>query len=57
MAYSQGLARSGDWEPSQQDRPEQDASLPAQIMDAVRLYNTIPVEDDALCAEAVRLAW
>ena len=34
-----------------------EASLPAQIMDTVRLYNTIPAGDDALDAEAVHLAW
>lgn len=55
MAYGQGLravglARSGD-------RPEQQGIIPAQLMDTVRLYNTIPVDEDALYTEAVAIAW
>jgi uncharacterized metal-binding protein len=34
-----------------------EASLPAQIMDTVRLYNTIPAGEDAYYVQAVRIAW
>jgi hypothetical protein len=54
MAYSQGLRAPGLARP---ETGPSGVSVPPQIMDTVRLYNTIPVEDDALYAEAVRLAW
>ena len=31
--------------------------VPAQLMDTVRLYNTIPAKDDDAYAEAVAIAW
>jgi hypothetical protein len=43
MAYKQGLRA--------------DTALPEQIMATVRLYNTIPNEDNGAYAEAVNLAW
>ncbi len=49
MAYNQGLRASPN--------DHATASLPPAIMDAVRLYNAIPSEDDALYTEAVQVAW
>ena len=43
LAYNQGL-RTGE-------------SAPGQIIETVRVYNTIPAEDEALWARAVSLAW
>jgi hypothetical protein len=69
MAYGQGLraaglARSetgnhpGGIGQSRVDVPGQSGvDLPAQLMDTVRLYNTIPAEDGAVYAEAVAIAW
>jgi uncharacterized metal-binding protein len=56
MAYGQGLARSETGQ-SGANAPGQSGAAPAQIMDTVRLYNAIPAGDDALYAEAVRIAW
>jgi uncharacterized metal-binding protein len=60
MAYGQGLraplARSeiGN-HPGGTGQSEVD--VPAQLMDTVRLYNTIPDGEDPLYAEAVAIAW
>lgn len=61
MAYGQGLRaachaeRSEASPASHAERSE--ASLPAQILDTVRLYNHIPPGEEALYAEAVAIAW
>ncbi len=52
MAYGQGLRAICHAEAAAAE-----ASPPAQLMDTVRLYNTIPAEDDAVYTEAVRIAW
>ena len=61
MAYNQGLhvRVDGQADPVPEHRSVEApaAVLPAQIMDTVRLYNTIPAEDDACYVEAVRIAW
>jgi hypothetical protein len=67
MAYGQGLARSETGQSGARSETGQsvpchaeaaaEASLPAQLMDTVRLYNTFPAEDDATYTEAVRIAW
>jgi len=44
-----GLARS--------ETGQSEVIVPAQLMDTVRLYNTIPAEDDDAYAEAVAIAW
>ena len=60
------LARSeignhpGPWLAGSEDRRgtgQSEVIVPAQLMDTVRLYNTFPVEDDAVYAEAVAIAW
>jgi len=61
MAYNQGLhvGVDGQADPVTEHKGVEApaAVLPAQIMDTVRLYNTIPAEDDAYYSEAVRIAW
>jgi hypothetical protein len=51
MAYGQGLRAPVNGQAAEA------SALPAQLMDTVRLYNTIPAEDDAHYAEAVAIAW
>lgn len=53
MAYGQGLRAAA----SVHAERAAEASLPTQIMDTVRLYNTISAGEDALYAKAVGLAW
>jgi hypothetical protein len=60
MAYGQGLRVAGSGEAEKKRSFSEETpflELPAQIMDTVRLYNTIPAEDEAPYAEAVRIAW
>jgi uncharacterized metal-binding protein len=49
MAYSQDLAHD--------QGPRAGGTVPAQLLDTVKLYNPIPAGDEALVAEAVALAW
>ena len=64
-AYGQGLraashAEAAEASPAGLARSETGQSrvdVPAQLMDIVRLYNTIPAEDDAVYTEAVAIAW
>jgi len=63
MAYNQGLRapmpRHADVVPEHSgvEAAAAEASLPAQLMDTVRLYNTFPAEDEAYYTEAVRISW
>jgi uncharacterized metal-binding protein len=54
MAYGQGLRAGGL---ARSETGQSGVDVPAQLMDTVRLYNTIPAEDDAVYAEAVAIAW
>jgi len=51
MAYGQGLHVPVN------SQAAGASTVPAQLMDTVRLYNTIPTEDDVAYAEAVAIAW
>ncbi len=51
MAYSQEQKKPSFF------RETRFLGLPPQLMDTVRLYNTIPAEDDAYYTEAVAIAW
>ncbi len=54
----EGLARSETGQSgARSETGQSEVVVPAQLMDTVRLYNTIPAGDDALYAEAVRMAW
>ncbi len=53
MAYGQGLRATL----ARSETGQSEVIVPAQLMDTVRLYNTFPVEDDAVYAEAVAIAW
>lgn len=57
MAYGQGLRAPTNGQAAADHAERGEPSLPAQILDTVRLYNNIPVEDDRLYAEAVAIAW
>jgi uncharacterized metal-binding protein len=61
MAYGQGLRADGlarsETGQSEGEPGQSGVEVPAQLMDTVRLYNIIPAGDDALYAEAVRIAW
>jgi hypothetical protein len=58
MAYGQGLARSETGQSgARSETGQSEVIVPAQLMDTVGLYNIIPAGDDALYAEAVRIAW
>ena len=66
MAYGQGLRAAGlarsetgqsRVELVRSETGQSQVIVPAQLMDTVRLYNTIPAEDDAVYAEAVAIAW
>ena len=60
MAYGQGLRAAADGGEHKKPgffRETRFLELPPQLMDTVRLYNTIPAEDDAVYAEAVAIAW
>ncbi len=57
MAYNQGLRAPTNGQTANGHAEYGEVSLPAQLMDTVRLYNTFPAEDDAYYAEAVRIAW
>ncbi len=54
MAYSQGMRAVA---PRGAEDATGEASVPAQIIDTVRLYNPIPAGEEALYTEAVALAW
>lgn len=53
MAYGQGLRAPLP----RSEAGQSEVDVPAQLMDTVRLYNTIPAGEDALYAEAVAIAW
>ena len=53
MAYGQGLRATL----ARSETGQSEVIVPAQLMDTVRLYNTFPVEDDAVYAAAVAIAW
>ena len=54
----EGLARSETGQSgARSEAGQSEVVVPAQLMDTVRLYNTIPAGDDALYAEAVQMAW
>jgi hypothetical protein len=54
LAYSQGLRATAT---GHAEAAADEGSLPAQILDTVRLYNSIAAGEDDIYARAVALAW